>query len=194
LAHIDEEVAEIVARAQEQIEVERKAMLQVAEAEIERLLMEAQAETGQVQQQAIDEFHDELLDGILEISGQVIGQTAPPELHDALVQQLNDRIWELGRDEMRQVEAIRRSLAERTPTVYVASARPLSPDQQRELVRTFSALADRNVQLEVKTDPALTAGARVRIGDMIVDNSIRAQLGDLRVEVSKALREQTRDE
>ncbi|MBU1879330.1 MAG: F0F1 ATP synthase subunit delta, partial [Chloroflexi bacterium] len=110
------------------------------------------------------------------------------------VKQLNDRIWELGRSEMRQVEAIRRSVSGRTPTIHVDTARALSPEQQGQLVRTFSALADHNVQLDLKTDPALALGLRIRMGDLVVDNSIRAQLDDLRVEVSAALREPTSHE
>jgi len=38
--------------------------------------------------------------------------------------------------------------------------------------RTFTALADRHVNLELRTDPNLAAGLRVRLGDMVVDNSV----------------------
>jgi F0F1-type ATP synthase delta subunit len=105
------------------------------------------------------------------------------------VQQLSDRIWELGRSEMERVETFRRSLGDRTPTAYVTTARPLSPEQQGLLARTFTALADRHVNLELKTDPALAAGIRVRLGDTIVDHSIAGQLADLRESVSTALKE-----
>jgi F0F1-type ATP synthase membrane subunit b/b' len=190
LASVEEEIAETVAQSQEKLDSERKEVLLWAEEEAERLLTEAQAEALQIQQRAMAEFHDELLDAILESSGLIIRQTAPQELHDSLVQQLNDRIWEFGRsEEIQQVEAIRRSLGERTPTVFATSAQPLSPDQQRLLLRTFSALADHDVLLEMKTDPALVAGLRVRLGDLVMDNSINAQLAGLREDVSNALKE-----
>ncbi|MBU0495012.1 MAG: F0F1 ATP synthase subunit delta [Chloroflexi bacterium] len=194
LADIDQEIAEIVTQAQEQIEAEHKALLQATEVEVERLLTEAQSEAAQMQQQSLDEFHEQALDTILRVSAHVVDQVAPAELHDVLVKQLNDRIWELGRSEMRQVEAIRRSVSGRTPTIHVDTARALSPEQQGQLVRTFSALADHNVQLDLKTDPALALGLRIRMGDLVVDNSIRAQLDDLRDEVSAALREPTSHE
>jgi len=189
LAHANEEAAAIVATAREQAETERTALLEEAQAEIERILVEAHADAHRLRQQAVDDFHDELLDTILEISGWVIGRAAPPEVHDALVQQLSDRIWELGRSEMERVEAFRRSLGDRAPTVYVTSARPLSPEQQGLLARTFTALADRHVDLELKTDPALAAGIRVRLGDTLVDNSIGGQLVDLRESVATTLKE-----
>jgi len=194
LAGVEGEIAETVAQSQEKLDSERKEVLLWAEEEAERLLTEAQAEALQIQQRAMAEFHDELLEAILDSSGLIIGQIAPQELHDTLVQQLNDRIWEFGRgDEIQRVEAIRRSLGERTPTVYATSAQPLSPDQQRLLLRTFSALADHDVLLEMKTDPALVAGLRVRLGDLVMDNSINAQLTGLREDVSNALKKRVPD-
>lgn len=194
LANADEEAAAIIAEAQEQAEGERKALLEEALAEAERILVEAHADARRLRQQAIEDFHDDVLDVILEISGQVIGRTAPPEVHDALVQQLNDRIWELGRSEMQRVETIRRSLGERTPTAHVTSAQPLSAEQQGQLARTFTALADRHINLELRTEPNLAAGLRVRLGDMVVDHSIGGQLNELRKATSRALQERLANE
>ncbi len=189
LAHADEEAATIIATAREQAEVEQKALFQETQAEVERILVEAHADAQRLRQQTVDDFHDEMLDTILEISGGAINRTAPPELHDTLVQQLSDRIWELGRSEMERVDTFRRALGDRAPTAYVTTARPLSPEQQGLLARTFTALADRHVNLELKTDPALAAGIQVRLGDTLVDNSIGGQLAELRETVSQALKE-----
>ncbi|MDY7078271.1 MAG: F0F1 ATP synthase subunit delta [Chloroflexota bacterium] len=194
LAHSEEEAATIVAAAREQAEADRRALLQEAHAEVERILVEAHTDTQRLRQQTVDESHDDLLDAILEISGSVIGRTAPPEVHDALVQQLCDRIWELGRSEMDRVETFRRALGDRTPTAYVTAARPLSPEQQGLLARTFTALADRHVNLELKTDPALAAGIQVRLGDTLVDNSIGGQLAEMRETVLKILEERVTGE
>jgi F-type H+-transporting ATPase subunit b len=189
LEHAEEEAAVIIAGAEEQAEADQRALLQEARGEVERILVGTRGDAHRLQSQAVEDFHDELLDAILEISGHVIGQAAPPEVHDALVQRLCDRIWELGRSEMGRVDAFRRSLGERTPTAYVTTARPLSPEQQGLLARTFTALADRHVDLELSTDPKLAAGVRVRLGDFIVDNSVAGQLSELREGASQALKE-----
>ena len=190
LAGVEEEATAIVARAKEQAEVERTALLQEAEAEAERILAEAHANADRLGNQTIDEFQDDLLSTILTVSSQVIGQGVPPEVHDAMIQQLSDRIWEMGRSEMGQVETLRHALGDREPTVYVTSARPLTSEQQGLLARTFTALADRHVNLEVTTEPALAAGVRVRLGDMVVDNSIADRLEALRESVAQTLRGQ----
>jgi F-type H+-transporting ATPase subunit b len=189
LEKAEQEAASIISTAREQGEAEREALLEEAQAEVERILTEAHTDVHRRQLSAVDTFHDELLDAVLEISGQVIGSTAPPEVQDALVKQLSSRIWELGRSEMQRVETFRRSLGNREPTAYVTTAQPLSPEQQGLLVRTFTALADRHVNLELTTDLALIAGLRVRLGDTIVDNSLAGQLAELRESVSTALKE-----
>jgi F-type H+-transporting ATPase subunit b len=190
LAGVEEEATAIVARAREQAEVERTALLQEAEAEAERILTEAHANADRIGSQTMNEFQDEILDTILAVSGHVIGQVTPPEVHAALIQQLSDRIWEMGRSEMGQVDTLRRALGDREPTVYVTTAQPLTAEQQGLLARTFTALADRHVNLEVTTDPTLAAGLRVRLGDMVVDNSIADRLEALRESVAQTLKGQ----
>ena len=62
------------------------------------------------------------------------------------------------------------------------------------LARTFSALADRNVNLDIDIDPALVAGARVRLGDLVIDNSLSGELNALETGVERDLRERLSDE
>lgn len=189
VSQAEEQAASIVEEAQEDAERERKAVLQEAEEEVERILAEAYTDAARVRQQAVEEFHREMLDAILDISGMVIRQVAPEEVHRSLVQQLSDRIWEMGRSEMERVESLRRSLGERTPTAHVMTARSLSQELRSTLARTFTALADRNVNLDIEVDPDLVAGARVRLGDLVVDNSIAGELHALEGDAERALRE-----
>lgn len=194
LAGIENEARALMTKAREDAEAERLTLLRETQAEVERILVEAHADAYRLRKQALDEFHEELLHTILHISGTVIGQLATDEMQARLVKQLTDRIWELGRSEMRRVENFRRSLGDRTPTAYVTTARPLTPELQGLLARTFSALADRNVNLDIKVDPALAVGIQVRLGDVVVDNSVAGQLEALREGVAQTLREHVVDE
>jgi len=194
LAEAEEEADEIIAEVQKRAEEERAALLEETHEEVERILAEAHTDAHRLHRQAVEQFHEELLDAILDISGQVIGRVAPPEVHDKLAQQLNDRIWELGRSDMKRVETFRLSLGDRAPTAYVTSARDLSSEQQGELARTLTALADRHVNLELKTEASLAAGLQVRLEDIVVDSSIAGQLDELRDKVTEALKERMRNE
>lgn len=193
-SNLDEEAARIISEAHGRAETERVAVLRQAQEEVEHLLVEAHMDAHRIRQQALDEFHDQLLESILAISAEAIERTAPDELQEALVRQLNERIREMGRHEIERVEAFRRALGGRTPTVTITSARPLSPELQGLLVRTFSALADRTPRMELHVDPALALGLRVRIGDMLVDNSIAGRLTEVRESISQSLKERLTSE
>ncbi len=185
----EEEAASIIEEAQQKAEKEREAVLQEAQEEVERIMVEAHADAARMRQQALEEFREELIAAVLDVSGVVIRQLAPDTLHAGMVQQLSDRIWEMGRSEMGRVEDFRRSLGERTPTAHVKTAHSLSQELRGNLARTLSALADRNVNLEIEVDPGLVAGVRLRLGDLVIENSIAGELNALENEVSTALRE-----
>lgn len=187
LEQVDREAAEIVDGARQRLESERQDVMEEVRREADRILEQAQAEAERVQERHLRDFRQDLLDAFESVCTGVIGQVAPQGVHDTLVEQLTERVWEMGRQEMAQVETIRRSLGERTPAVHVITARDLSPEQQRNLVRTFSAVADRNVSVDLELDPSLAAGLRVRIGDLVIDNSIARQVSDLHDQVEGAL-------
>ncbi len=187
LSQVQTEAAEIINQAEETAQQQGAALRQEAYDEAERVLVQAQLEMAHWRERAVAEFHDDLLNTILAVSAKLMAQAAPPALHDTLVQQLSERILQMGREEMQRVETIRRSLRDREPTVYVTTARPLTTTQQGQLVRTFTALVDRNVSLELKTDADLAAGLHIRLGDLVVENSITGQLADLRQQTAEML-------
>jgi len=188
---LEEEKDKCVARIHEEAESDRLELLKEARSEAEQMLVEAQADAYRARQQAMDEFHEELVTAIVAISGTITARNAPPAVHDALVQGLSDRIRELGRAEMERVEAVRRSLGDRDAVAFVTSARELSGEQQALLARTLTALADRHVNIELNIAPELVAGLKVRLGDTVIDHSLAGQLEELRQQASAALRSQS---
>ncbi len=193
LSNIDNEIEERLQKAYQQAQTESEALLKVTQNEAEKILLEAEIEAAKRQQQEIEDLHEELVNAIVNISGQILQKTTPPEIHDKLVEELMGEIWELGKRDMRQVRTIRDALAERTPTVNVAAAKELSPDQQRSLIRTFSALADRNVNMEIDIEPDLISGIRVRMGDLVVENTLALELSELKTDISETLEESLSD-
>ena len=189
LENIDKEIEVHLEKAQDQAQAESEALLEATQKEAENILLEAEKEAAKIQQQEIENFHEDFVNTILQISGQVLTRTTPPEIHDNLVQELIEQIWDLGKGDMRQVRTVRDSLAERIPTVHVASAKELTPDQQRSLIRTFSALADRNVNMEIEINPDLISGIRVRIGDLIVENTLAMELAELKNDIGETIGE-----
>jgi F-type H+-transporting ATPase subunit b len=189
LGNLESETTAIVTKAQMQVDAEREDAIKKMQKEAERILNQAIDEAEQLKKETMATFYQQAVETVLEVSGKVIYQTSPEEMHAKLVGDLFKQVWEMGKSGMQQVEVLRRSLGTRDPIVSVETALPLNPEQQRTLMNTFTALADRNVKVELKIEPELSAGMRIRIGDLIIDNTIAAQLAKLEDDVKQALQE-----
>ena len=189
LENLETETTAIVTKAQMQVDAEREDAIKKMQKEAERILNQAVDEAEQLKKETMGAFYEQAVAAVLDVSGKVIYQTAPEEMHNKLVGDLFKKVWEMGKSDMEQVEVLRRSLGNRDPIVSVESAYALNPDQQRTLMNTFSALADRNVKVELKIKPELSAGMRIRIGDLIIDSTIQAELAEMKDGVKQALRE-----
>jgi F-type H+-transporting ATPase subunit delta len=66
----------------------------------------------------------------------------------------------------------------------VASGEPLPDAERADLIRALERMTGGTVEAHYRVDPALVAGARVRIGSTIYDGSVRAQLDRLRAQLA----------
>ena len=189
LSNIDFEIDARLDKAYQQAQEETGSLIQAAQKEAESILLEAENEAEKYKKQEFRQLQEKLVDTILTISSQILMKTTPEVVHENLVDELTTQIWDLGKKDMQQVRTLRDSLTERTPIVFVSTAKELSIEKQRSLVRTFSALADKNVSMEIDINPELIAGVHARIGDLIVENSLAMELSDLKTDVLHTLEE-----
>jgi F-type H+-transporting ATPase subunit delta len=70
-------------------------------------------------------------------------------------------------------------------TAEVLSASPLDERKQDRLRRALSERTGMEVRLDVKIDENLIGGAIAKVGDLVFDGSIRAQLDGLRANLTK---------
>jgi F0F1-type ATP synthase delta subunit len=197
LVNIKTKVDEYISKAKSELEVDRFQVLNDTKAEAEQILRRAKENVAFAQNQSSEKFHAELLDAMMEINLQILSKSTPDEIHDNLIKQINESVWELGKKEMRQVETIRKSLKDREPTVSVETAKPLTKKQLADLMRTFSALADKNVKLEMKLEiidnKSLGSGARIRLGDFIVDNSYSSKFDEMKKDAAEELKKRMKE-
>lgn len=68
----------------------------------------------------------------------------------------------------------------------VVAAVPLSDKQKERIVQQLSSLSGKKVVIEARVDPALIGGLVARIGDTLVDGSLRSQLAALKKDLAEA--------
>lgn len=66
----------------------------------------------------------------------------------------------------------------------VASATPLDPAQLDRVRAALVRRLGRDVDLQVRIDPELVGGLVARVGDLVFDGSLRAQLAQLRAQLT----------
>jgi F-type H+-transporting ATPase subunit delta len=69
-----------------------------------------------------------------------------------------------------------RNDAEGVAIARIASAFPLSDGQLAELTAALEKRFGRRIEASVAVDPALIGGARITVGDTVIDASVQAQL------------------
>ncbi len=68
--------------------------------------------------------------------------------------------------------------------VQVQSAVPLPEDQREQLRRKLAEVFRKDPQIETQVDPDLLGGMVVRVDDWLYDQSVRAQLEDIRKQIT----------
>ena len=66
----------------------------------------------------------------------------------------------------------------------VRTARPLSAEAQKALSARLKSFTGKDIELDVKEDPALIGGIVVKIGDWVLDSSLRGQLRRMRESIN----------
>ena len=63
---------------------------------------------------------------------------------------------------------------------HVRTARPLSAAEQETLKKKLNDFAGKTIELDIKEDPEIIGGLVVRLGDWVLDSSLRGQLRNMR--------------
>jgi len=118
------------------------------------------------------------LDQRLEVAEQVFARLAGPVRNLVLVMVRRNRIEQLPRvaAEFRRLDDQRNHLSHATAT----SAAPLGDAEIQAITARLEEMTGGRVALETAVDPDLLGGIIVRVGDRLIDGSVRGRLERLR--------------
>ncbi|GAB3276896.1 F0F1 ATP synthase subunit delta [Parasphingorhabdus pacifica] len=138
------------------------------ELELERVLSDP---TGAAETK--EQVVDQLVDGKVEPVTQTLVRQ--------LVSHARGRRVSEGLEELAELSAKRRERS----VAYVRSAIPLDDAQQERLASTLQRIYSRPVALHLEVDPDVGGGLLIKIGDEIIDGSIKGRLEALRRDLAE---------
>jgi vacuolar-type H+-ATPase subunit H len=181
---IEQQAEEIIYQAQQEALQKGAALLEETRKRLDRLTEEMRSDLRRQRDEVIAQHYDDIMDTVIDLSGNVIQSVTTRRTHDDLVTNFAASIFQMPQAE---IEQYRRAMAGRTPTAFVATPVALTADQTKTLADTLSSLIDRHVELQMQIDPTLIAGIQVRLADRLIDNSVRQQLSRVRARVYQEL-------
>lgn len=187
LLNLEDEIQTITDEAYENSQILQRDLLEATRVEANQIMMDAVLESRKEQEVDIKRLQTDLVGTVVHLTNDALVEVTPPKVHDDLLDQMTQSIWNMGKTDMRMVQSIRDSLAERIPTVEIFVPRDLTTEQHMKLLNTFNALADKEVDLEINVQPELVSGIKARIGDIVLDNTIKSHLEMMRDDVSRKL-------
>jgi len=77
---------------------------------------------------------------------------------------------------------------EGTVTAEITTAIPLDDEDTLRIARRLTSIIGRPIVLKPTVDPAIVGGIIIKVGDKLIDGSIRSKLAALRREMSKSVK------
>jgi F-type H+-transporting ATPase subunit delta len=132
-----------------------------------------------------------------ELRATLTDQSIPSEKRQEIIQDLlanakatpitNSLVsFVVGAGHARDLPAIISSLVERSASdrkhsvAEIRSAIPLDEDQRRRLAQALSKNLGQDVEVKVHVDPSVLGGLSARVGDVVIDGTVRHRLDQLK--------------
>lgn len=156
----------VVAVANRQAELLLSRAERDARQQADVVMAEAASEIAIDREQARDELTDEAAELVVRAAGRIIEAFLGEERQRGLFDVALSEVAGLKVDD--DVPPI--------INIEVRTAAPLSPDDERLLADALSQRLGRDVRIEPQVDPGLIGGVAIKIGDHLIDGSVRSQL------------------
>lgn len=171
---LEEAIAErqrIVAEAVRQAEQQRAQILAEARAEAQRLLEVAREEAERERERILGELRSHIATLALAAAYRVVGDALDETRHRRLIQEFFTTMPPRVLEELRGVKGDR---------VEVISAIPLQEEEKQSIRQELAARLDLTGDVIFRVDPTILGGLVVRVGDRVVDGSVRSRMEGLR--------------
>jgi len=172
--------------AKEEVEKTRREIIEQARAEVRAMRARAEEEIERERMEAIRRHREEIATLVTSLSARMLTDVGDGRLQGVFFDAFLDRLAKMKGESSEYPSAVREM--EVVP-VEVTSADSLSEADLERLREALSSFLGKQVRLELRVDPSLIGGGIVRVGDHLIDGSLRGQLAGLRERFVRELEE-----
>lgn len=158
-----------------------------AEAELQALTAKAQGEIEVERQKVLAQIRHDIIDAALLVAGEVLVATTSEDDQRTLWEQLPSiaaTSWGGAGDS----PTVRLGDGQAVVLADVTVASPMSDELRADLMARLEQLTGRKVRLVTREDPAILGGAKMQIGDTMIDASLAGRLQRLQDFLHEAIR------
>ena len=119
-----------------------------------------------------------------ELFAAVAGDKLGPELKNLVAVLVDNHREVLVGDIAAQFDELKRE-HEKVVRARITSAQPLTEEQRREIVGALERRYGKKVETELEVDPELLGGARVQVGDQVINASVRDALAQMAAAIAR---------
>lgn len=194
LLEANELVVSMKQQAQQDLDRTKEQFIAQAQQEIQQMRDKAHKEIQHARSQAVHQHRLELGQLVTTLSARLIREAGGEAFQKATMTEFLARLESLPSDQVRKTAAVNPVRGAANPTdddasvnIQMVSANELDQETLSQVKNVMQTLVDRPVELSVKVNPALIAGATVRFGDVMIDGSLEGQLDNLRAQYIEAV-------
>lgn len=172
LAAIDQERQDLLKKARDQTESDRKAIMAAAESDANQRRVRAAEELEGERTQALQSLHDELVQSAVTLAERFLHEACNSSLQQQLAGRLVEALQKIPDDERQRLGGELQA----DDTAVVESASELNGEIEQSIAGAIKSLVGRTISLSVQTRPDLLAGMRLRVGGHVWDATLTGVL------------------
>lgn len=177
MARHQEEIGRLRAEAEAAGQKRQEELLAQAKEEGRRIVAEAEGKRERMRASLVSEMEEKAVGLASDIVGRVLTAQLAQRIHAHLIDEL---IEEIGKSDGRRPELD-------VETVEVAVPFPLTQTQQERLNMIFASNMGRSVTVKETIDEEIVAGMVVRMGNVVLDGSLKTKLKGMLAHVRENL-------
>lgn len=175
LAAIEKERQEVVNKAREQAEADRKSVMAAAERDANQRREKAAQQLEGERTQALQSLHAELVQSAVGLAERVLHEAAGSSLQRELAGRLVEAVQKTPEDERQRLG---REL-QADDAAVIETAADLNGEIAQGINGAIQSLVGRAVSVSVQTRPDLLAGLRLRLGGHVWDATLTGVLREV---------------